>query len=97
MEHKRRDWYETHGRYKTLIVETYRAMGKVPMIKDVALRHGICARNLKNHKRHIDFSSFLTIGRMTQVEYDALTPKWQGVRFYKKSEISCMEKRGDAL
>jgi len=76
------------------LIETYKAIGKVPKIKDLCERHGLCARTVKLHKRHFELAGLLSGGQITQEEYAALKPKWEGVRPYKKSELSVSLKKG---
>jgi hypothetical protein len=86
--HNRSDWHKTHGKMLDQLIETFKAIGRVPKIKDLCERHGLCSRTVKLHKRHFELAPLVAAGKITQEEYAVLAPHWEGVRPYKKSELS---------
>lgn len=93
--HNRRDWNRTHGKMLDHLIETYRAIGRVPKVKDFCERldqgdedeRPYCKRTVMIHKRHFELAPLVAAGKITQEECAALAPHWEGVRQYKKSEL----------
>jgi hypothetical protein len=82
--HTRRDWHRTNQKFIDLLICAFRLTGTVPKIDELCKRYNICARTLKKHKPHFNLKGLLPEGKISQAEYEALAPKWEGVRPYRK-------------
>lgn len=77
MGHDRKDWADTQKKIEGYLLMSYKALNRVPKIREVAERFNLCIRTIKLHKPYIDLKQ---IPGITEEQIQILFPKWQGKR-----------------